>query len=102
MRGKMIFVYLDPDSDENEKALEFFGVEDPEEDLPIYMIMEMEKNAKFMSGKNVEVDADKVKEFCNKHQVSENLIWLALHEKRGKFESCSLVFQTFDAPRISN
>ena len=57
MRGKMIFVYLDPDSDENEKALEFFGVEDPEEDLPLYMIMEMEKNAKFMSDKNVDVDA---------------------------------------------
>ena len=69
MRGKMIFVYLDPDSDENEKALEFFGVEAPEEDLPLYMIMEMEKNAKFMSGKNAEVDADKVKEYCNKHQV---------------------------------
>ena len=72
MRGKMIFVYVDPESDDNEKALEFFGVEDPEEELPLYMIMEMEKNAKFLSAKKVDVDADKVKEFCNKHQVGLN------------------------------
>ena len=69
MRGKMIFVYIDPELDGNEKALEFFGVEDPEEDLPMFMIMEMERNAKFISDKNAEVDVDKIKEFCNKHQV---------------------------------
>ena len=65
----MIFTYIDPDTDENEKALEFFGVEDPEEELPMYMIMEMEKNAKFVSDKSIDVVAEEVKEFCNKHQV---------------------------------
>ena len=99
MRGKMIFVYLDPDSDENEKALEFFGVEDPEEDLPLYMIMEMEKNAKFMSDKNVDVDADEVKEFCNKHQVRATILCYRLCLQKGS--SSSAHHTTWDAPKMT-
>ena len=60
-----MFTYVDADNEENDKALEFFEIED-EDDMPIYMIFNMDKNARWRSDNKAEVTKEKVSEFCKK------------------------------------
>lgn len=66
-RGHLVFAVMDSERDEIEKALEFFEVED-EDQLPVYMIFEIEKNARYTSSHNAVMDADAIAEFCRKHR----------------------------------
>ncbi len=62
----MIFTFIDAEQPENDKVLEFFDVSD-DSDLPAYMIFNMEKNARYRSDNNADMDADKITDFVSKH-----------------------------------
>eukprot|EP00094_Tigriopus_californicus_P003029 TCALIF_02918-PA protein Name:"Similar to Pdi Protein disulfide-isomerase (Drosophila melanogaster)" AED:0.09 eAED:0.09 QI:135/0.83/0.71/1/0.66/0.85/7/1031/440 len=46
-KGKIIFVHVDSENNETAQVLEFFGLK--KDDLPKYVILELEKNAKYVS-----------------------------------------------------
>ena len=61
-KGKMIFVHIDADVEENGQVLEFFGLKT--EDTPKYIIYAMEDNAKYM-GEAKSVEEKEVTQFVS-------------------------------------
>ena len=69
-RGRLIFVTVDADDEENDKVLDFFEITD-ESDLPVYMIFDIEKNARHRSDNNAKMDAKEISEFCRKYREGD-------------------------------
>nr|XP_026695695.1 protein disulfide-isomerase 2 isoform X3 [Ciona intestinalis] len=68
-KGKVLFIYIDTDSEENKRVMEFFGLTDA--DIPDYRIIKMSENMAKFKPDTKELTTEAIAAFTNKVVTGE-------------------------------